>query len=117
MAGRRGRALLAVLAVAGLLAASAIGFAEEWGGIEPGVTTLEQVRARYGAPSREMRAKVDNYDTVQWIWGNRSPAGFQRMTADYGLLTPQGYKPTVVACAARAGPGLGRTPCCRAGAA
>ncbi|HSL51475.1 MAG TPA: hypothetical protein VK878_20570 [Candidatus Deferrimicrobiaceae bacterium] len=97
MAGRRGRALLAVLVVAGLLAASAIGFAEEWGGIEPGVTTLEQVRARYGAPSREMRAKVDNYDTVQWIYeGNRSPAGFQRMTADYGLLTPQGYKPTVV---------------------
>ena len=97
MAGRHGLARLAGLAVAGLLLATAIGAAEEWGGIEPGVTALEQVRARYGAPSRETRAKVDKYDTVHWVYeGDRSPAGFHRMTVDYGLVTPQGYKPTVV---------------------
>jgi hypothetical protein len=71
--------------------------AEEWGGIEPGVTTIEQVRARYGAPSKETRAKVEGYETVQWVYEeSRAPGGLQKMTVDYGLLTPQGYKQTVV---------------------
>ena len=99
MAGRLGRlvrlAIGALLAVA--LGAPAIGSAEEWGGIEPGVTTTEQVRARYGAPTRETHAKVDGYDTVEWVYEeSRAPGGVRRMTVDYGLLTPQGYKPTVV---------------------
>jgi hypothetical protein len=99
MAGRLGRlvrpAIGALLAVA--LGAPASGSAEEWGGIEPGVTTTEQVRARYGAPTRETRAKVEGYDTVQWVYEEaRAPGGVRRMTVDYGLLTPQGYKPTVV---------------------
>jgi len=93
MASRR--ALLAGLAVAGLLVGPAA--AEEWGGIDPGVTTIEEVRARYGAPSKETRAKVEGHDTIQWIFeGARAPGGVQRLTVDYGLLTPQGYKQTVV---------------------
>jgi hypothetical protein len=69
----------------------------EWGGIEPGVTTLEQVRERYGAPSKETRAKVEGYDTVQWLFeGSRAPAGIVRMTVDFGLLAPSGYQPSVV---------------------
>jgi len=93
----RARALLAGLAVAGLLVGPAGAGAEEWGGIEPGVTTIEQVRARYGAPSKETRAKVEGHDTIQWIFeAARAPGGIQRMTVDYGLLTPQGYKQTVV---------------------
>jgi hypothetical protein len=71
--------------------------AEEWGGIEPGVTTLDDVRSRFGAPTKESRVKVEGYDTVQWVYeGAQAPAGIQRLTIDYGLLTPQGYKPTVV---------------------
>jgi hypothetical protein len=97
MAPGRVRALLVGLAVAGLLVGPAAAGAAEWGGIEPGLTTIEQVRARYGAPSRETRAKVDDYDTVQWVYeGQRAPEGIQRIVLDYGLLTPQGYKPTVV---------------------
>ncbi|MEX2222856.1 MAG: hypothetical protein WEG40_13750 [Candidatus Rokuibacteriota bacterium] len=97
MAPGRARALLAGLAVAGLLVGPAGAGAEEWGGIDPGVTTIEQVRARYGAPSKETRAKVEGYDTMQWIFEDaRAPGGVQRLTVDYGLLTPQGYKPTVV---------------------
>lgn len=93
MASRRG--FLAGLALAALLAGPVA--AEEWGGIEPGVTTIEQVRARYGAPSKETRAKVEGHDTIQWIFeGQRAPAGVQRLTIDYGLLTPQGFKQTVV---------------------
>ena len=96
MAGRR-RALLAAVAMAGLLLAGGSGAAEEWGAIEPGVTTTEQVRARYGAPSKETRGKADGYDTLQWVYEDaRAPGGIQRMTVDYGLLTRQGFKPTVV---------------------
>lgn len=91
------RALLAGLAVVGLLVAPAGASAEEWGGIEPGVTTIDQVRAHYGAPSKETRAKVEGYDTIQWIFeATRAPGGVQRLTVDYGLLTPQGFKQTVV---------------------
>jgi len=96
MAGR-GRALLVALAMAGLLLGRGSAVAEEWGAIEPGVTTTDQVRARYGAPSKETRGKADNYDTLQWVYEEaQAPGGIQRMTVDYGLLTSQGYKPTVV---------------------
>jgi len=96
MAGR-GRALLVALAMAGLLIGRGSAVAEEWGAIEPGVTTADQVRARYGAPSKETRGKADNYDTLQWVYEEaQAPGGIQRMTVDYGLLTSQGYKPTVV---------------------
>jgi hypothetical protein len=90
------RRVAVALALLGLIApAGASG--EEWGGIEAGVTTLEQVRARYGAPSREARVKVETYDTLQWVYeGARVPSGFVRMTVDYGLLTPQGFKPDLV---------------------
>lgn len=91
------RALLAAIAAATLFAGPAGAFAEEWGGIEPGITTIEQVRARYGAPSKETRAKVEGYDSIQWVFEDaRAPGGVQRLTVDYGLLTPQGFKQTVV---------------------
>jgi hypothetical protein len=93
----RPRALLAAIAMAGLLLGRGPALAEEWGGIEPGVTTVDQVRARYGAPSKETRAKADGYDTLRWVYEDaRAPGGIERMTIDFGLLTPQGYKPTVV---------------------
>ena len=97
MASGRVRSRLAGLAVAGLLLGPAGASAEEWGGIEPGTTTIDQVRARYGAPSKETRAKVEGHDTIQWVFEDaRAPGGIQSLTVDYGLLTPQGYKQTVV---------------------
>ena len=96
MAMRR-RALLAATVVAGLFLGGGPGAAEEWGAIEPGVTSADQVRARYGAPSKETRGKADGYDTMQWVYEEaRAPGGIHKMTLDYGLLTPQGFKPTVV---------------------
>src|SRR5713101_8287157 len=54
--------------------------AANWGGIEPGNTTLEQVRERYGAPSKETKQKVENYDTMTWTYdGPKAPAGINRM--------------------------------------
>jgi len=71
--------------------------ASEWGGIEPGVTTVEQVRERYGPPSKETRAKVEGYDTLQWLYeGASAPAGMSKMTVDFGLLMQSVYKPSIV---------------------
>jgi hypothetical protein len=95
LAGRRlvGPAALAALLLAGHGSARA----EEWGGIEPGVTTTDQVRGRYGAPTKETRGKAEGYDTIQWVYEDaKAPGGIQRMTVDYGLLTKEGFKQTVV---------------------
>jgi len=71
--------------------------ASEWGGIEPGVTSVDQVRERYGQPSKETRPKVDGYDTQQWVYeGAQAPGGIIRMTVDFGLLAAGAYKPNLV---------------------
>jgi hypothetical protein len=87
--------LVAVLLAALLLAPAA--FAAEWGLIEPGVSTTQTVRERYGAPSRTDRKKVDQYDTETWIYeGDRAPTGLVRLTIDFGLLRDNKYRPEVV---------------------
>jgi hypothetical protein len=71
--------------------------ASGWNNVDPGITTTVEVRERFGAPSRETHAKVEGYDTTQWIYeGSRAPAGILRITVDFGILTPAGYKPTTV---------------------
>jgi hypothetical protein len=71
--------------------------ASEWGNIEPGVTTFEEVRARYGQPTRETRPKVEGYDTLEWVYeGNVAPSGLARMTVEFGFLAGGTYKPNVV---------------------
>ncbi|MBI4271714.1 MAG: hypothetical protein HY615_15365 [Candidatus Rokubacteria bacterium] len=85
-----------VLVIALLLGAGSAR-AEEWGAIVPGTTTSETVRAMYGPPTRTVPVKVDKYDATQWVYdGARAPAGMQRMTVDFGLLTPSGYRPDQV---------------------
>jgi hypothetical protein len=92
MTTRAGLLLLALLLVAPATASAA-----EWGGIDPGVTTMNELRDRYGAPTRQTQAKVEGYDTTQWIYeGRQALTGLVRMTVDFGLLTPGGFKPTVV---------------------
>lgn len=89
-----GRLGLALTLLAGLPAAAP---AAEWAGISPGASTLETMRERYGAPSRQTRQKVEGYDTTQWIYeGTRAPTGMKRMTIEFGLLTPGGFRPNVV---------------------
>ena len=70
--------------------------AGEFGNIEPGVTTMEQVLELYGRPSKEIPAKIEGYDTTQWVYDrSQAPEGLVRMIVDFGMLTPAGYKPTV----------------------
>jgi hypothetical protein len=88
--------LIAVILAFALALPAAAG-AASWGGIEPGDTTLEQVRERYGAPSKETKQKVENYDTTIWTYeGTKAPGGMKRMVVDFGILKPDGFKPHVV---------------------
>jgi hypothetical protein len=85
--------------LAGVVALGLAGTAQasEWGGITPGVTTLEQVRERYGPPSQETKQKVDTYDTTTWIYeADKAPAGINRMVVDFGILKPDGFKANLV---------------------
>lgn len=86
-------AIVVGLVVAGPLAA----WASSWGGIEPGVTTGEQVRERFGAPSKETTQKVEGYDTTTLVYeGDKAPSGMVRMTVDVGVLKPDGFKANLV---------------------
>lgn len=85
-----------VLALVVLMLPVAAG-AAEWGAIVPGQTTQEAVRAQYGEPSRRGALKVDGYDTTEWVYdGTRAPRGVRRLTVEFGLLTPAGYRPEIV---------------------
>jgi hypothetical protein len=78
-----------------LLAAPAS--AADWGTIVPAASTMETVRARYGAPTRTLAEKVEGYDAARWVYeGAAAPAGVQRLTLEFGLLTPAGYRRDVV---------------------
>jgi hypothetical protein len=69
----------------------------EWGGIDPGHTTMDVVRGRFGPPSRTATEKLDAYESTQWVYeGERAPTGMERMVVDFGLLTPEGYRPQIV---------------------
>lgn len=84
-----------VLALA--LVAAGPAAAAEWGGIVPGVSTMETVRGRYGPPTRQGSQKVEGYDAARWVYeGAQAPAGFVRMTVDFGLLQGGGYRADVV---------------------
>jgi hypothetical protein len=84
----------AVLLVVALAAPAMAG---EWGLIVAGATTMEDVRGRYGEPTRATVQKLDGRDSAQWVYeGMQAPVGMTRMTLDFGLLTPGGYRPDVV---------------------
>ena len=90
------RIALVAVALAALLPRPAAQ-AAEWGLIQPGVSTTQTVRARYGAPSRMEKVKVDQYDTDRWIFeGDKAPSGIVRMTVDFGYLHDTKYRPEVV---------------------
>jgi hypothetical protein len=90
-------ALLIGLILLRVLLASSPATAIGWGGIEPTATTLEQVRERWGPPSKETRSREEGHETIQWVYeGAGAPAGLNRMTVDFGLMRPDGYKPHLV---------------------
>ena len=95
MRGRAGLVAASIFAV--LVSAAAPAPAEQWGGIEPGETTMTAVRSMRGAPTKSSTQKVEGYDTAEWFYDeSKAPAGIRRMTVDFGLMTPAGYKAELV---------------------
>ena len=87
-------ALVVLLVLAPL--AAPVG-AADWGTITPGITTMDQVRAQYGGPTRATTQKADNYDTAQWVYeAAQAPVGMVRMTVDFGLLNEGAYRADIV---------------------
>lgn len=79
-----------------LVRAGAAG-AAEWNTIVPGESTMDAVRARFGAPTRTTAGMLEGYPTAQWAYeGAQAPVGMKRMVVDFGLLTPGGYRREVV---------------------
>lgn len=71
--------------------------AADWANIRPGQTVQNDVRQQFGQPTRVTSQKLEGYDTTQWRYeGDQAPRGMLRVTIDFGLLTPQGYKAEVV---------------------
>jgi outer membrane protein assembly factor BamE (lipoprotein component of BamABCDE complex) len=85
-----------VIALA-LVATASIVHAAEWDTMRPGVTTQEAVRAHLGQPTKVSSAKVEGYDTAEWIYeGGNVRRGVNRMVVAFGILTPQGYRADLV---------------------
>jgi hypothetical protein len=61
------------------------------------VAVQNDVRRQFGQPTRVTSQKLEGYDTAQWLYeGEQAPRGMLKVTVDFGLLTPQGYKADVV---------------------
>jgi hypothetical protein len=83
--------LVALLLVAGPAPAA------EWGLIRPGVSTMDSLRAQYGAPTRVDRQQVESYDTEVWVYeGPMAPTGMERLTVEFGLVQQEKYRADVV---------------------
>lgn len=88
---RRLALVLALVIVAG------VAHAAEWHAIRAGESTQQAVRAQFGQATKVTSQKVDGYDSAQWLYeGEQAPRGIARMTIDFGILTPQGYKAEIV---------------------
>ena len=94
---RRLARLVGGLVVTALTLSGGAVAAEQWGGIEPGESSMAAVRGLRGSPTRTTTQKVDGYDTAEWIYEDaKAPGGIRRMTVDFGLMTPAGYRPDLV---------------------
>jgi hypothetical protein len=79
------------------LALPSAGRAAEWSTIVPGASTMESVRARFGAATRTSVQKQDGYDVAEWLYeGPAAPVGFTKLTVEFGLLTSLGFRADVV---------------------
>ena len=85
------------LVVGLLLVFASAAHAAEWQTIRPGESTQEDVRAQFGQPTRVTSQQIEGYDSPRWQYdAPQAPRGILKLTIDFGLLAPQGYKPNVV---------------------
>jgi hypothetical protein len=70
---------------------------ESWGGITPGETTRQALRASYGPPTRERVLVEEGRTVAEWTYaGQQAPRGIERVVVSFGLVRPGGFDPEVV---------------------
>ena len=86
-----------IIAAIVLVLGATVAHAAEWDTLRPGESTQAAVRERFGGPTKNTGQKIEGYDTSQWIYeGDQAPKGMTRVTIDFGMLTPQGYRADVI---------------------
>ena len=94
---RAGVVLRLGLAALALLPVTPPARASDWGLIRPGESTTQTVRARYNAPTRVERQKVESYDTENWVYeGEQAPSGIVRLTVEFGIVQDGKYRADIV---------------------
>jgi hypothetical protein len=89
--------LVVALAAAAFVLEGGGALAEQWGGIEPGDSSMAVVKSLRGTPTRTTKQKVEGYDTEEWIYEDaKAPAGIKRMVVEFGLMTAAGYRGDLV---------------------
>jgi hypothetical protein len=87
----------AVALLALLLVLAAPAGAAEWAAIDPGRSTTEDVRARFGPATRTAVEKLEGHDAAQWVYeGAQAPPGTRRVVVEFGLVVNGAYRKEVV---------------------
>lgn len=85
------------LGVVAVLVAPGTPRAAEWGLIVPGTTIAAEVRERYGSPAATATETIEGHETERWVYeGEQAPTGINRLTVEFGLLSPAGFRADVV---------------------
>jgi hypothetical protein len=87
----------ALVLLAAILGAPVCAGAHGWGLLYPAESTGASVRARYGAPTRILKHRLQSHDTEEWVYeGKEAPPGFLRLAVYVGYLKGEEFLPAVV---------------------
>lgn len=71
--------------------------AADWGGIQPGVSTTQDVEALYGPPVARRTVVEEDRSAPEWTYtGTRAPQGVEQLTVSFGLTGSSGFRADVV---------------------
>src|SRR5262249_14262082 len=71
--------------------------AADWGGIQPGVSTSQDVEALYGPPVARRTVVEEGRSAPEWTYtGNRAPRGVEQLIVSFGLVGSSGFRGDLV---------------------
>jgi hypothetical protein len=69
----------------------------DWGGIQPGLSTRQNVETLYGRPSWERTVVEEKRSLLEWTYtGERAPKGVRQMVVSFGLNSASGFREDLV---------------------
>ncbi len=77
--------------------AGSMASAADWGGIQPGVSTSQDVEALYGPPVTRHTVVEEGHSAPEWTYtGTRAPRGVDRLVVSFGLMGSSGFRGDLV---------------------